>query len=70
MTGFKVKGASSKALRNNRKTFATRQAANNLRSVLADGGVTIEELPAVIQGVNTLFKVLAKPASRYPVLIE
>lgn len=60
VTGFKVKGVSSKALRNNRKTFATRQAANNLRSVLADGGVTIEELPAVIQGVNTLLKVLGE----------
>lgn len=60
MTGFKVKGVSSKALRNNRKTFATRQAANNLRSVLTDGGVTIEEIPAVIQGVNTLLKVLGE----------
>ena len=51
---------SSKALRNNRKTFATRQAAQNLRSVLTDGGVTIDELPTVIQGVNTLLKVLGE----------
>lgn len=60
VTGFKVKGVSSKSVRNNRKSFATREAASNLRSVLADGGVTIEELPTVIQGVNTLLKVIGE----------
>ena len=62
VTGFKVKGVSSKSLRNNRKSFATREAAGNLRSVLADGGVTVNELPTVIQGVNTLLKVLGESA--------
>lgn len=68
VTGFRVRGLTSKGMRNQRKTYATRQAVSAARNVLGDGGITLDEIPQVIEVVGTLLRALGAGASTPPLL--
>jgi len=68
VTGLRVKGVSAKGIRNNRKPAPVAAAAREARSLLADGGITIDELPRFIEVVRTVFAFAGEALPALPLL--
>lgn len=68
VTGLRVKGVSSKGIRNNRKPAPVAAAAREARSLLSDGGITVDELPRFIELVRTVFAFAGEALPALPLL--
>lgn len=68
VTGLRVKGVSSKGIRNNRKPAPVAAAAREARTLLSDGGITIDEIPRFVELVRTVFAFAGEALPALPML--
>ena len=60
VTGFQVAGVSSRKFRTRRKSRLVQNAATQLRDLLDDGGITLDEFPQLVQAAGTVLRALGE----------
>ena len=69
VTGFAPVGIKSRDYRTRRKSRLVENALDQARSILGDGGITVDEIPAVVETVTTLVRALGAELPPVPPLL-